>query len=193
MQHLSKAVFLDRDGTINVEKQYLYKKEEFEFLPGVLDGLKLLQKAGYLLVIVTNQSGIARGYYSEDQFHDLNNWMLSKLEEYGITITKVYYCPHHPNAVVEKYKMDCECRKPKLGMYQMAVQEYGIDLNDSYAIGDKIRDCAICKDSGCKGILIQDNEEATVISDVKQSKYRNVIYRETLLDAAEYIVSKVEE
>ncbi|MFN2925952.1 D-glycero-beta-D-manno-heptose 1,7-bisphosphate 7-phosphatase [Lachnospiraceae bacterium YH-ros2228] len=193
MQHLSKAVFLDRDGTINVEKQYLYKKEEFEFLPGVLDGLKLLQKAGYLLVIVTNQSGIARGYYSEDQFHDLNNWMLSKLEEYGITITKVYYCPHHPNAIVEKYKMDCECRKPKLGMYQKAVQEYGIDLNNSYAIGDKIRDCAICKDSGCKGILIQDNEAATVISDVKQSKYRNVIYRETLLDAAEYIVSKVEE
>ncbi|MDD5867414.1 MAG: D-glycero-beta-D-manno-heptose 1,7-bisphosphate 7-phosphatase [Lachnospiraceae bacterium] len=193
MQHLSKAVFLDRDGTINVEKQYLYKKEEFEFLPGVLDGLKLLQKAGYLLVIVTNQSGIARGYYSEDQFHDLNNWMLSKLEEYGITITKVYYCPHHPNAIVEKYKMDCECRKPKLGMYQMAVQEYGIDLNNSYAIGDKIRDCAICKDSGCKGILIQDNEAATVISDVKKSKYRNVIYRETLLDAAEYIVSKVEE
>lgn len=98
---MNKAIFLDRDGTINVDKKYLHKIEDFEFLPGVLDGMKMLQNAGYLLIVITNQSGIGRGYYSEKDFEILNSWMLGELESKGIHIARVYYCPHLPNAKIK--------------------------------------------------------------------------------------------
>ena len=105
---MNKAVFLDRDGTINVEKNYLHKIEDFEFLSGVIEGLSLLNNSGYKLIIITNQSGIGRGYYTENDFITLNNWMLDVLKSNGIIISKVYYCPHLPDAKIEKYRMDCE-------------------------------------------------------------------------------------
>lgn len=185
---MNKAVFLDRDGTINVEKHYLHKTEDFEFLPGVIEGLKMLQDAGYLLVIVTNQSGIGRGYYSEEDFLNLNRWMLEKLHSKGVNITKVYYCPHLPDATVEKYRVDCECRKPKLGMYLQAMRDLNIDFGESYAIGDKIRDCAICVRSNCKGFLIADNEKTDVIKNVVEGHYKNVSYAKDLLECAKRIV-----
>lgn len=154
----NKAIFLDRDGTINVEKHYLYKIGDFEFLPGVIEGLKLLQDAGYLLIIVTNQSGIGRGYYTEEDFGILNSWMLKTLEDEGIHISKVYYCPHLPDAEVEQYRKVCTCRKPALGLYEMAVAEFNINLAESWAIGDKIRDCAICETTSCKGFLVEQDE-----------------------------------
>ena len=185
---MRKAVFLDRDGTINVEKHYLHKIDEFEFLPGVIEGLRLLQDAGYLLVIVTNQSGIGRGFYAEEDFIQLNDWMLQKLLNKGINIDKVYYCPHLPDAEVDKYRIDCECRKPKLGMYMQAVKEFDIELNDSFAIGDKLRDCAICEDTGCSGYLIAENENPLVIEKVKRGEYHNIEYVDDLLTAARKIV-----
>lgn len=151
---MNKAVFLDRDGTINVEKHYLYRIEDFTFLPGVLDGLRLLQNAGYILIIVTNQSGIARGYYSEDDFSNLNKWMINELEENGIHITEVYYCPHLPDAKIDKYRKMCACRKPALGMFEQAVKDFDIDLSDSWAIGDKLRDCTLCEKTQCRGFLV---------------------------------------
>ena len=188
---MNKAVFLDRDGTINVEKNYLYKIEDFEFLPGVIEGLKLLQDAGYLLIIITNQSGIARGYYTEEDFNRLNNWMLNQLAEYGINITKVYYCPHLPDATVKEYRIDCECRKPKLGMYYQAIRDYDIDLGQSYAIGDKIRDCAICETTECKGYLIGKNEKNEVICSVRQGANKNVRYESSLLECAKGIKKNI--
>lgn len=184
---MNKAIFLDRDGTINVEKNYLYKIEDFEFLPGVIEGLKLLQDAGFLLIIITNQSGIARGYYTEEDFNRLNNWMLNQLAENGVNITKVYYCPHLPEATVKEYRIDCECRKPKLGMYYQAIHDYDIDLGQSYAIGDKIRDCAICESTDCNGYLIGDNEKNDVIFSVKQGAIKNVKYESSLLGCAKEI------
>jgi len=156
---MNKAVFLDRDGTINVDKDYLYKVEDFEFLPGVLDGLRKFQDAGYLLIIITNQSGIARGYYSEVEFEKLNSWMIGKLQSEGINIEKTYYCPHHPNALIPEYRKKCECRKPGIKLFQDAVHDFDIDLNSSIAIGDKERDLDICKCAGTKGFLIYSNEE----------------------------------
>ena len=170
---MNKAVFLDRDGTINVEKNYLHKIEDFEFLPGVIEGLSLLNNAGYKLIIVTNQSGIGRGYYTENDFITLNNWMLDVLKSNGIIISKVYYCPHLPDAKVEKYRMDCECRKPKLGMYNQA-----------------IRDCAICEKTDCRGFLIANNEKPEIIEDVKNDKYKRVNYQSCLLDCAKYIINQ---
>ncbi len=184
-----KAVFLDRDGTINVEKDYLFRIVDFEFLPGVIDALKLLQENGFLLIIVTNQSGIARGYYTEEQYRDLNNWMLKELENQGIYISAVYYCPHHPEAKVEMYRKNCTCRKPKLGMYEQAVKDFNIDLGRSYAIGDRIRDCAICRTTDCRGYLIAETEKKSIIEDVKDGKYERVEYAKDILSAAKAVVS----
>ena len=187
---MNKAIFLDRDGTINVEKHYLYKIEDFEFLPGVIDALKQLQQAGFLLIVITNQSGIARGYYTEEDFQKLNDWMVSTLRKQGVTIADVYYCPHLPDAQVSAYRKDCNCRKPKLGMYKQAILDYNIQIGHSYAIGDKIRDCAICESTLCKGFLIGENEKTEIIADVKTGKMERVSYAKDLAEAARMIVKK---
>ncbi len=190
---MNKAIFLDRDGTINVEKHYLYKKEDFEFLPGVIEALKKLQEAGFILIIVTNQSGIGRGYYTEKDFNILNNWMLSELRNQGILIADVFYCPHLPDAEVEEYRKDCNCRKPKLGMYQQAIADYNIQLSKSYAIGDKIRDCAICEQTVCKGLLVGVNERSDIIEKVKNGEYERVSYAKNLAEAAKIILQTKEK
>lgn len=187
---MNKAIFLDRDGTINIDKGYLYKIEDFEYIPGVIEGLRMLQDAGYLLIVITNQSGIARGYYSEEDFLELNEWMLSDLKKKGINITKVYYCPHHPSGKIEEYKVDCNCRKPKLGMYEEAIEEFDIDVSSSYAIGDKIRDSLICEKYDCRGYLISNLDEKSAVAGVNSGKYRNIKYAEDLLTAAKKIVGE---
>ena len=189
-KQFQKAIFLDRDGTINIEKHYLYKIEEFEFAPGAIEGLQILQKAGYMFVVITNQSGIGRGYYSEGDFKRLNAWMLDELKNYGINIAKVYYCPHLPDAQIEKYQIECQCRKPELGMFYRACNELYIDIDHSYAIGDMLRDCAIAKSTNCKGILISDRENKDVINDIKKGKYKNIFYAKNLLEAAQFIVKE---
>lgn len=184
---MSKAIFLDRDGTINVDKHYLYKVEEFEFIPGVIEGLQMLSKAGYKLIIITNQSGIGRGYYTEEEFQKLNRWMIDTLADYNIKIEKVYYCPHLPDAQIDKYRIDCNCRKPKLGMYHTAIQKYGIDVKNSYAIGDRLRDCAICQSSLCKGFLVGTTEKEEIIKQVKAKQIDRVRYAYDLKEAARII------
>lgn len=186
----NRAVFLDRDGTINVEKHYLHKIEDFEFLPEAVDALRILQDAGYLLIIVTNQSGIGRGYYTIEDFLTLNEWMLKELEKNEVHISKVYYCPHIPNALVKEYRKSCTCRKPALGMYNRAIEEFNIDLNHSYAIGDKLRDCTICEKSNCKGFLIEKNENLAVIEDVKAGKHINIRYANNLMDSVKKIITE---
>ena len=180
----SKAVFLDRDGTLNVDKDYLYKINDFVWIAGVKDGLTFLQNEGYKLIIITNQSGIARGYYTEKDFLKLNAWMLKDLKDSGIHVDHVYYCPHLPNAKVLKYRKDCDCRKPRLGLFKQAVNDFDIDLNQSFAIGDKIRDCAICAQSGCHGFLIGKNEEPKIIDGVLKHKYFNIEYLPDLYSCA---------
>ena len=187
---MERAIFLDRDGTINVEKDYLFKIEEFEFLPRVVEGLRILQDTGYKLIVITNQSGIARGFYQEEDCIKLNKWMTETLALQGISISRIYYCPHHPDAKILKYKVDCSCRKPKLGLFEQAIAEYDLDINQCHAIGDKIRDCAICKETGCRGFLIDENEKKEIIDNVKAGKYRNVFYAKTLFDAAKQIISR---
>ena len=134
---MNKAIFLDRDGTINIEKNYLYKIDDFEFLPRCIDALRLLQNAGYKLIILTNQSGIARGFYSEKDFLKLNEWMICELAKHSVSIERVYYCPHLPDAKMEMYRKICECRKPKIGMFTQAIEEFNLDIRQCYAVGDK--------------------------------------------------------
>jgi len=135
-----RAAFIDRDGVINEERNYVYKIQDFVLLPGVLEALKIFQDNGFLLIVVTNQAGIARGYYDSKAVEELHFYMRSLFSDSGIMIDKIYYCPHHREGIVKKYAIDCNCRKPAPGMLIQAVNEFNIDTAQSVLIGDKISD-----------------------------------------------------
>ena len=155
---MNSAIFLDRDGTINVDKGYLYRIEDFEFLPGAKEALSLLTGAGYRLVIVTNQSGVARGCYGEDDVRTLHDWLRKTLALEKIYVDGIYYCPHHPEAQVKAYRVKCGCRKPGLDLFYRAASELGLDIDRSIAVGDKARDLQICAHSACAGYLLGAGE-----------------------------------
>ncbi|HEX5669991.1 MAG TPA: D-glycero-beta-D-manno-heptose 1,7-bisphosphate 7-phosphatase [Sulfuricurvum sp.] len=132
---MPKALFLDRDGVVNIEKNYLYKIDDFELMDGILDVCRQYEANGYLIIIVTNQSGISRGYYTEEDFKRLSQWMVEHFKENGITITYIYHCPHH-----ESIDGECDCRKPEPGMFLEAQRKFDIDMANSVMIGDNERD-----------------------------------------------------
>lgn len=134
------AVFLDRDGVINVDHGYVHDEHDFEFVEGVFEATKMLKEMGYLLVLVTNQSGIARGIFSEDRFLSLTQWMDWNFIDHDVEFDGIYYCPHHPIHGVGKYKEDCDCRKPKPGMFISARDFLNIDMARSVMVGDKAED-----------------------------------------------------
>lgn len=142
---MKKALFLDRDGVINKEKNYLYKIEDFEFIDGVFETCKYFQEQGYLIIVITNQAGIARGKYSEDDFELLSSWMIEEFKKRDILISKIYHCPHHPD-----FSGECECRKPKPGMLLKAEKEFDIDMEDSILVGDKNSDIEAGINAGIK-------------------------------------------
>ncbi|MDD9269508.1 HAD family hydrolase [Paenibacillus sp. GCM10023248] len=135
-----KALLLDRDGVINIDKSYVYKVEDFEFNEGIFENLLRFQRAGFLLIIVTNQAGIGRGYYTEKDFWELTAWMVKQFEAHGIRMAKVYFCPYHPVHGIGEYKQDAFCRKPNPGMILQAMREFQLDLASSVLIGDKESD-----------------------------------------------------
>ncbi len=132
---MNKALFLDRDGVINKEKNYLYKIDDFEFIDGVFETCRYFQDKGYLIIIITNQAGITRGKYTEEDFEILTKWMIKEFNNENIKISKVYHCPHHPD-----FGDECECRKPKPKMILNAQRDFGIDLEKSILVGDKNSD-----------------------------------------------------
>lgn len=135
-----RAIFLDRDGVINIDNGYVSVVDDFEFIEGVIEALQVLKKKDYLIVLITNQSGIARGYFSEEQFHTLTEWMDWSLADRGVDLDGIYYCPHHAEHGIGKYKIDCDCRKPKAGMINEAIAELEIDISQSVLVGDKVSD-----------------------------------------------------
>jgi D-glycero-D-manno-heptose 1,7-bisphosphate phosphatase len=149
-----KALFLDRDGVINVEKNYVYRIEDFEFLPGIFELCARASALGFTLVVVTNQAGIGRGYYTEADFLRLTEWMLAVFRERGIVIQRVYHCPYHPTAGIGEYRRDAFCRKPNPGMLLEARDDMGLDLARSVFIGDKTSDMAAGQAAGV-GYLIK--------------------------------------
>lgn len=165
---MNKAILLDRDGTINVDYGYVHETTKFKFIDGVIEGLKILDDLGFLLIIITNQSGIGRGYFSFDDYNKLNNYMLKSLKDNGINISKVYMCPHTD-------KDNCDCRKPKLELFYKAINEFNIDINRSFVIGDNERDLAICENENITGILLTDGLKEKYIS------------KRNLFEAANYI------
>ena len=153
---MSKAVFLDRDGVINEEVNHLYRKEDLVLLPKVGEAIKLLNEKQYLVIVITNQSAVAKGICTEEDVKELNNHMKELLQEEGAKIDAVYYCPHHPNEGKNPfYTRECECRKPKPGMLIQAGEDFNLeDLSECFLIGDKNGDILAGKRAGCRTILV---------------------------------------
>jgi D-glycero-D-manno-heptose 1,7-bisphosphate phosphatase len=157
---LNKGLFLDRDGVVNIEKKYVYRLKDFEFIEGIFEGLKHFQEIGYLLFVITNQAGIARGYYYERDFQIVNNWMVRQFDLHGVPISKVYYCPYHPKFGIGPYKRDTYCRKPNPGMIFQAQREFQLDLSKSILVGDQETDIGAGIQAGLKrNILIQNTHQ----------------------------------
>ncbi len=140
MMECVPAIFIDRDGTINVDHGYVYEINRFQFIDGVINACHTLKRMGFKQVLITNQSGIARGKFSEKQFIFLTKWMNWFLAHYGVEFDRIYYCPHHPEAIIKKYCQVCYCRKPQPGMLLHALHELNIDISSSYIVGDKLED-----------------------------------------------------
>jgi len=162
MNNAKPAVFLDRDGVLNKDNGYVSQVDDFEFIEGAIEACIELKKKGYLLVVITNQSGIARGMFSEEQFHSLTEWMDWSMADRGVDLDGIYYCPHHAEAGQGEYKIDCACRKPKPGMLLDAIKDLNIDVENSLLIGDKVSDLHAGIAAGIKvNYLVRTGKEIT--------------------------------
>ena len=156
----NKAVFVDRDGTINVDGPYLSDPDKFEMYPGVGNGMKKLKDNGFKIIVITNQSGIARGYFTKKQLSEIHERMKKEFHQFNVELDGIYYCPHHPDD-------GCNCRKPKTGLFDKAIKDHDIIVEKSYMIGDKIQDIEAGIKIGTKSILIPvlDGKDGTIYEE----------------------------
>ena len=184
MKRKNRAVFLDRDGTINVDKGYAHSIEDFEFIPDVPQAIKLLKNAGFLVIVVTNQSGVARGYYHLDAVHRLHKYLSEQLAGFSTSVDGYYICPHHLQGKESNYAIACSCRKPLPGMILQAAEDFAVDLTCSYMIGDKQSDIQAGLAAGCRPILLVTSYALNQLPPMQAS----VTCYENLLEAARAIV-----
>lgn len=163
---LRPAAFLDRDGVINVDHGYVCRREDFEFVPGVLEGARRLHALGYALVVTTNQSGIGRGLYTESDFAELSDWMRGRFAEAGAPLAGIYFCPHHPTEADGVYRVACACRKPAPGMLLQAATELGLDLGRSALFGDRASDLEAARAAGVPTRVLLATDGAGVPTSV---------------------------
>lgn len=154
-----RAIFLDKDGTLVENVPYNVDPSRVVWARGVPEGLRQLQQAGFDLFIITNQSGVARGYFPETALVALVEYLRSQFHEFGVTLAGFYYCPHHPDGVVSPYAIDCDCRKPQPGLLRQAAQEHDIDLAQSWFVGDILHDVEAGRAAGCRTVLIDNGNE----------------------------------
>lgn len=168
MERENKAVFFDRDGTLNVDTHYLHLAEDFIWTPEARQAIKYCNDKGYKVIIITNQSGVARGYYPESDITDVHVWMNQKLAAIGAHLDAIYFCPHYKEGKVLRYVRECECRKPSPKMVLDAAQDFSINLAESYFVGDSEKDMICAQRAGVKGLhytggsllkLVQENIE----------------------------------
>ena len=157
----NKTVFIDRDGTINVNVEYLDNPENFQMYPGVAEGIKLLRDNGYKIIVVTNQSGIARGFFSEETLEKIHERMRNELLKKDAVVDAIYYCPHHPDD-------KCSCRKPNTKLFEKAMNDFDIDIRNSYIIGDRMLDVEVGFKMGLKTVLVPEQKEL-VEKEMKES------------------------
>jgi D-glycero-D-manno-heptose 1,7-bisphosphate phosphatase len=182
-----RAVFLDRDGTVNTEENFLADPELIRLEPAAPAGLRALRQAGFLLVVVSNQSGVARGLFDERTVRRLNDALEAALEREGVKVARYYFCPHHPAGTVEKYAVDCPCRKPAPGMLLEAAGELDIDLAASYTVGDRARDLEAGRRAGTRTVLVTTGYGVHAEDEVLEMRLADYVARD-LEDAAAWIV-----
>jgi len=170
---------------INIEKKYVYKIEDFEFMDGIFQLVRTAQEKGYLPIVITNQAGIARGYYTEEDFEALTRWMIEEFRNQGVFIAKVYFCPFHPEAGIGNYKIDSPDRKPRPGMFFRARDEFDLDLANSILIGDKQSDIEAGRNAGVGRLILLSSD-----SDI--SNTAGVSYRSNLFEIEKTIFGKKE-
>lgn len=151
---MNKTIFIDRDGTINEEMGYINHVERFKIFDFVPEAIRLFNEDGYKVIVITNQSGVARGYFSEALLQEVHAYLLQKLNKQNARIDKIYYCPHHPTEGKKEYRIDCSCRKPKTGMIEQAQRDFDIDLSRSYMIGDRFKDIEFGHKMGLNTIFV---------------------------------------
>jgi D-glycero-D-manno-heptose 1,7-bisphosphate phosphatase len=181
---LRPALFLDRDGVINIDHAYVHKPDNFEFVDGVFELCRQARRLGYLIFVVTNQAGIGRGYYTEQDFHALTGWMCSRFESEGAAIDKVYFCPFHPEHGIGAYKLDSPFRKPGPGMILQAADEFGVDLARSVLVGDNETDirAGLAAGVGCTVLYRHGDEPASTPTSAHAQVTR-------LADASRYLAA----
>lgn len=184
---INKAVFLDKDNTLIEDIPYNVNPALICLKTGVIEGLRLLQDKGYLLIIISNQSGVAKGYFSEEALFGVERRLQELLIEYHIKLSGFYYCPHHPDGCVHPYTIACECRKPSPGMLYKAAEEHHIDLAESWMVGDILNDIEAGNRAGCRSLLIDDGGETEWIKDNEYREPEQVFHN--LADAAQYITT----
>ncbi|PLW79475.1 D,D-heptose 1,7-bisphosphate phosphatase [Candidatus Woesearchaeota archaeon] len=182
---MNKAIFIDRDGTINKDSGYTHKLEDLEFEDNAIEGLKLIKEKlpFYKIIIITNQAGIAKGHYDENAFHSFMDHLLEVLERKGIGIEDYYFCPHHEKGLGD-YKKACDCRKPNPGMILKAIKDHDIDTSKSYMIGDKWADVKAGDNAELRSILVMTGDKGNDI----ENKVESAFIAKDLKDAIEYVV-----
>ncbi len=187
---MNRAVFLDRDGVINQEPpHYAHKPEQMILIPKSSEAIKLLNKNNFLIVVVSNQAGVAKGYYSEKDVVLFNKLMENKCQEQGAKIDAIYCCYHHPDAKILKYRINCDCRKPKPGMLKIAERELNIDLKQSFMVGDKKSDIEAGKSVGCNTIMVLTGYGKEEIENDNNIRYDSVA--NNLFEATGYILDNI--
>ncbi len=186
---MNAAVFLDRDGTLIKEVGYLSSLSQIEILPNVPEGLKLLKSLGYFLIVVTNQSGVARGLFSESFVLQVHSVLREMLAQKCVQIDAFYYCPHHPTEGFPPYDIDCECRKPKTGMLKEAARARSIDISRSWVIGDSLVDMQLARNAGCRGVLLGTGHGRMIEQNGVHEPPFFYAVKDDLLEAANYIAS----
>jgi D-glycero-D-manno-heptose 1,7-bisphosphate phosphatase len=188
------AVFIDRDGTINEQLGYINHLSRFVILPGVSEAVRLLNKNNWWAIIVSNQGGVARGYYPIDLVDEIHAFLKSSLKEQGAIIDGIFFCPHHPAGVLPEYSSECDCRKPETGLIDKAREAFDIDMSNSYVVGDRHVDIELASRLNLKGVLVKTGYglgEMEYIIPGKQLKPYHVA--EDLLDAVKWILNKEKE
>ncbi len=190
MVHLQPAIFIDRDGTINEDIGYLSHPNELYTYSFAAEAIRLINDAGLSVIIITNQSGVARGFLDETMLARIHERLLNELARQGAQIDGIYYCPHHPRIGNEIYRKDCQCRKPKTGMLEQAAHEHSIALAESYVIGDKASDINLATNAGAKGVLVMTGYGADTYANVERFPCYPSLIADDLLNAVRLILTE---
>jgi len=186
------GVFLDRDGTLNTEGNYLRTPEELELIPGAAAAVRKLNRRGLAVIVITNQSGIARGYLSEDDLGRIHQRLREELMREGATLDRIYYCPHHPTSGNSPYNVECDCRKPGPGMLRQGSRELAVELQRSFVVGDSVVDIEAGNSVGAATILVQTGYGKKSLVECNDKNIPIHYVAPSIVEAADYIIEQVE-